>query len=465
VLLPYFAYNTIMNIKKRLRLSYILMLIIPIFLIALTGGLVSRINSKADKNEIILSSEFLKSLYSTMVENPEKILKKEFLIELDSLSGFKGETNIFIEKEGRVINSLIQNHMEKKIVRHGRIDAVQTWDFYFSDGTPGFITINIYDVSLVKEMFLNGTFGVITFICILILTNGLLSYFVARSIIKPIKLLKTAAMNIKHEKLDIPVRYDGRDEFLDVCLAFEEMRIRLKESLHEQQRYEENRKELLSNISHDLKTPITAIKGYIEGIKDGIADSPEKVEKYIQTVYTKSVLMNDLIDRLFLFSKLDMNKVQFNFQKIDLISYIKDTCDELKFDYPLLEIIFEQKEETPLPVYVDSMHIHRVFSNLIDNAVKYNDKENTVLTISLSSTNDLVTIELEDNSRGISSEYLPHIFERFYRTDKARSSMSEGSGLGLSISKQIISAHGGKISARSTVGQGTTIIFTLRRKP
>jgi histidine kinase len=239
----------------------------------------------------------------------------------------------------------------------------------------------------------------------------------------------------------------------------------LKESLHEQQRYEENRKELLSNISHDLKTPITAIKGYIEGIKDGIADSPEKVEKYIQTVYTKSVLMNDLIDRLFLFSKLDMNKVQFNFQKIDLISYIKDTCDELKFDYPLLEIIFEQKEETPLPVYVDSMHIHRVFSNLIDNAVKYNDKENTVLTISLSSTNDLVTIELEDNSRGISSEYLPHIFERFYRTDKARSSMSEGSGLGLSISKQIISAHGGKISARSTVGQGTTIIFTLRRKP
>ena len=451
-----------MNIQKRLRHSYILMLLIPIILILLSGALLRNIYLD-DNRKAILPPPFLKILYEAMANNPDLLLEKDFLRKLEKLSGFEDKINFFVEKKGVIVNSLKNNHPGKRIKSHDRNDAADSWKFYFSNNTPGFLTINIYDVALIKDLFVGGGVIVLIAICALILTNGLLSFFVARSIINPIKILKKAALNIKNEDMDTPVIYNGKDEFQDVCLAFEEMRIRLKDSLYEQLKYEENRKELLSNISHDLKTPITAIRGYIEGIRDGIADSPEKIDKYLSTVYTKSVLLNDLIDRLFLFSKLDLKKVQFNFQSIDLVTFIRDTCEELKFDYPNLEILFETGELKSLKVSADSMHLHRVISNLIDNAVKYCDKEKTMVTIYISGADDMAKIEIEDNGIGIKKEYLPHIFERFYRSDPARSSLSEGSGLGLSIARQIINAHGGKIEARSITGEGTTIIFTLRK--
>ena len=452
-----------MNIQKRLRFSYILMLLIPIFFILLSGGLLRKIYSDDNENTTILSGEFLSLLYVTLADSPEKLLDREFLTELDFLSGYKHKTNIYIKKDGTNVISLENSHSGRRVNRHDSYDAVHYWDFYFSDNTPGLITINIYDATLVKNLFISGGISVLIVICALILTNGLLSYFVARSILNPIKILKSAALNIKNEELDFTVDYKGKDEFLDVCLAFEEMRIRLKDSLREQLKYENNRRELLSNISHDLKTPITAIKGYIEGIRDGIADSPEKVDKYLDTVYSKSVLLNDLIDRLFLFSKLDLNRVQFNFQTIDPLSFMIDTCEEFKFDYPNLEISVVSTAAETLKVSADSIHLHRVISNLIDNAVKYNDKDKTLIAINISSSDKMVTVKIMDNGKGISSAYLPHIFDSFYRTDKARSSMTEGSGLGLSISRQIISAHGGEISAESNRGKGTEITFTLRK--
>jgi len=440
------------------------MLIIPIFLILLSAGFMRKLYSDDDDDRMaIFSQDFLTLIYGAMSSAPDKFLDESFLTDLDRHSGYQGKTNIFIEKEGFLVNSLKNSHGGKRINRHSGYDAVQFWDFYFSDGSAGLLTINIYDENLIKELFISSGVTLLFVIFALIITNGLLSYYVARSIIKPIKILKEAALNIKNEELDKSVIYEGKDEFLDVCQAFEEMRIRLKDSLHEQLKYEENRKELLSNISHDLKTPITAIKGYIEGIRDGIADSPDKVEKYIDTVYAKSILMNDLIDRLFLFSKLDLNRIQFNFQTIDALSFFTDTCEELKFDYPGLEMRFEYSELKSVPVSADSVHLHRVIMNLIDNAVKYTENDNPVVIIRISQADDMVTIEVEDEGKGISEEYLPYIFERFYRTDKARSSMTEGSGLGLSISKQIIAAHGGEIKAESTPGRGTKIIFTLRK--
>ena len=451
-----------MNIQKRLRLSYILMLLIPIFLILLSGGLLRRIYSYDDRENIILPESFYSQLYKIMAESPDSLMEKAVLRDLDSLSGYKDKTNIFIEKERNLVNSNINSHSGKRMNRHDNYDAVHKWSFYFSDDKPGVVILNIYDSSLVKEMFISGGVSVIVVISILILTNGLLSFFVARSIIKPIKILENAALNIKNENLDRVISYDGKDEFTKVCIAFEEMRIRLKNSLHEQLKYEENRKELLSNISHDLKTPITAIKGYIEGIQDGIADSPQKVEKYMNTVYSKTVLMNNLIDRLFLFSKLDLKRVQFNFQKISLITFMKDIIEELKFDYSDLDF---QMAEEDLEIFVsaDSIHLHRVFINLIDNAAKYSNKETTTVQIKVNPLKEMIEISIKDNGAGISKEALPHIFERFYRSDPARSSQTEGSGLGLSISSQIITAHGGEIKAESSFDEGTTITFTLRK--
>lgn len=451
-----------MNIQKRLRFSYILMLLIPVLLLVISGGIIRHIYTDKNENKTTFTKEFLILLYGEMAHNPESLLDRNFLRELDEKSGYPGKTNIYVEKNGHLKNFLENSHGGKHRGDDDRNDAVSSWEFYFSDNTTGLMTIAVYDTKLMKGMFITGGLTLLLAVCILIITNGLLSWFVAKSIIYPIKILERSALNIKNEDLDSPVVYKGDDEFKDVCFAFEEMRIRLKDSLHEQLKYEENRKELLSNISHDLKTPITAIKGYIEGIRDGIADSPEKINKYMDTVYSKTVLMNDLIDRLFLFSKLDLNRIQFNFQNIDIVAFLQDSCEELRFDYPDMNIILSEYD-SPQYVSADSIQLHRVITNLVDNAWKYSGREHTDVTVGLIEKENSIEVSIHNNGREISAESLPRIFERFYRSDPARSSQSEGSGLGLSISSQIIKAHGGKIKAVSSREQGTTIRFTLRK--
>lgn len=419
--------------------------------------------STIEKSTPPLAQEFLKILYQTMTNAPEDLLNREFLIELDNISGYKGKTNIYVEKRNKTVNSIENNHIGKHKNSSNRYNPFSSWNFYFSDGSPGKLTLLIFDPQLMKGIFLSGGVALLMAIGALILTNGLLSWFVAKSIITPLKILERSALNIKNEDLDTPVTYSGKDEFLHVCVAFEEMRLRLKDSLLERLKYEENRKELLSNISHDLKTPITAIKGYVEGIKDGIADTPEKMERYIDTVYSKSVLMNDLIDRLFLFSKLDLGRIQFNFQNIDINTFLKDIFEELKFDYSKMQLQMDLPMKK-IPITADPIHLHRVLVNLVDNALKYSGRDRTIIIVSLTEMDHIVEIALTDNGVGISEESLPRIFERFYRSDPARSSLIEGSGLGLSISSQIIKAHGGEMSAESLKNQGTTIRFSLRKK-
>jgi histidine kinase len=429
------------------------MLFIPVLLIIFTGALFrDHYENGSDGNQF--SSAFLSELYAAMSEEPERLLSEGYLIKLSMLSGYN-DVSISVHRGG---NEAAASKSVSKHSGYGRFAS--SWKFYFSDGEAGSLSVFIRERGMMKGAFPLGGLFMVLVIVVLILTNGILSYLVAGSILRPLYLLKDAALRIKNEDLDSPVVYAGDDEFADVCRTFEEMRVRLKDSLHEQLKAEENRKELLSSISHDLKTPITTIKGYVEGIRDGIADSPEKMEKYINTVYTKSVLMNELIDRLFLFSKLDLNRVQFNFQAIELGSFLRDICEELRYDYPELEIRFDGGGENQ--VMADSLHLHRVVANIVDNAVKYRSELLPVVRIALSAGNGRVSVIVEDNGRGIADEDLAMVFERFYRSDPARSSEVEGSGLGLAISKQIITAHGGNMSAESEKGRGTTITFTLR---
>jgi len=270
----------------------------------------------------------------------------------------------------------------------------------------------------------------------------------------------SAANRIKNEDLTTPLIYEGNDEFKDVTTSFEEMRTRLLDTLNKQIKSEENRKELLSNISHDLKTPITTIKGYVEGINDGIAGSPEKLQKYLDTIHKKSILMDQMIDSLFLYSKLDLNRVQFNFREINLSSFLKDICDDMQFNHPEVEIRYDPPHQTL--VIADVIHLHRVVSNLIDNAIKYRSEARPLIQISVLQEKLSASVKISDNGRGIASEDLIHIFDRFYRADRARSSEIEGSGLGLAISKQIIESHGGIIKAQPSPSGGTEIIFSLR---
>ena len=302
------------------------------------------------------------------------------------------------------------------------------------------------------------------YMIVVFITTTLLIYWIYRSVSVPLAKLQKAARNIKEGNLDFEIRQESDDEIGQLCQDFEEMRIRLKENAEEKVQDDRENKELISNISHDLKTPITAIKGYVEGIMDGVADTPEKMDRYIKTVYNKANDMNVLINELSLYSKIDSNIIPYNFEKININSYFKDCVDEIGADLEQRGMMFSYRNYCAANVMVtaDPEQLKRVINNIINNACKYNNKAKGKVGITLTEYDRKVQVAIKDNGIGISKEDLPHIFRRTYRADMSRNSAG-GSGLGLSICKKIIEEHGGEIWAESKLRAGTTIFFTLNK--
>ncbi|NLY43163.1 MAG: HAMP domain-containing histidine kinase [Clostridiaceae bacterium] len=353
---------------------------------------------------------------------------------------------------------------EKAYIQHDGIIVMHLYDFYFSDGSEGSIFLYIDTQNIRRKIaVLQYSFTIISSIA-LVLINGVITVFVYRSIITPLRKLEYAANQIKEGNLDTVIENEFKDEFGEVIESFEEMRKRLKKSTQLQHQYEQDRKILISNISHDLKTPITAIKGYVEGIRDGVADTPEKMEKYIDTIYKKASQMDVLIDDLFLFSKLDLHEHPFDFTKINIVDYIEDIIEEIRFDLEEKQIsLYFDSPGNPIYVKGDVNNLRRVFTNIIDNSIKYASDVKLVIKVNIVEREDDVLIEVSDNGKGISGNALPYIFDRFYRADQSRNTNTGGSGLGLAIVKRIIEEHGGKVWAESKVNVGTNIYFTLKK--
>lgn len=307
------------------------------------------------------------------------------------------------------------------------------------------------------------TFHLIGLPFILIATNGLLTYYVAKSVLRPVEKLSKAAELISGGDFDSPIQPMGNDELGKLAQTFELMRLKLKESANLQVKYEQNRKELIANVSHDLKTPITSIKGYIEGIQDGVANTPEKMERYIQTIYTKSMDLDHLIDELFLFSKLELNSIPFHFEQVSLFTYFQDLIEEVQYDLEGNDIMMTLAagEQADYIVMVDREQLKRIAMNIIQNSVKYMNKVEKEMIVHLKVSVHEVIVQFQDNGEGIIEEALPYIFEQFYRADLSRSSGDGNSGLGLAIVKRIVEQHGGRVWAESELGVGTSIFFTF----
>lgn len=302
-------------------------------------------------------------------------------------------------------------------------------------------------------------------ILVLLITACLLIGWIYTGINVPLMKLRKATHNIAEGNLDFTLEVDGNDEISDLCRDFEEMRRRLCESNEEKIQYDRESKELISNISHDLKTPITAIKGYVEGIMDGVADTPEKMNHYIRTIYNKANDMDRLINELTFYSKIDTNRIPYTFNKINVSSYFEDCCEEVGLDLESKNIDFSYFNDVDenVEVIADAEQMKRVINNIIGNSVKYMDKPKGRINIRVKDVGDFVQIEIEDNGKGIGPKELPYIFDRFYRTDASRNSSMGGSGIGLSIVRKIVEDHGGKIWATSKLGTGTVMYFVLRK--
>ena len=333
-----------------------------------------------------------------------------------------------------------------------------------SDGT-------VYDISIIDSADSQGRVHVmakdlfISAFIILISVALVVGLWVYRSIAVPLVKLKKATQNIKEGNLDFVLDVEGNDEFSELCQDFEEMRRRLKESTEEKNLIEKENKELISNISHDLKTPITAVKGYIEGIMDGVADTPEKMDRYVRTIYNKTNEMDHLINELTFYSKIDTNRIPYTFSKLNVEDYFADCAEEvgLELETQGIELVYANYVEKDVMVIADGEQIRRVIHNIISNAIKYMDKPKGIIQIRIKDVGDFIQIEIEDNGKGIGPKDLPYIFDRFYRTDVSRNSSKGGSGIGLSIVKKILEDHSGKVWATSRLGIGTIMYFVLRK--
>ena len=284
------------------------------------------------------------------------------------------------------------------------------------------------------------------------LTDYLLSGAVSRMILKPLRILKLGAREIAGGNLDFRPDYAKDDEFGDVCREFDRMRARLKESVAEKLRYENYRRELLSGISHDLRTPLTAIRGYAEGLTDGVADTSEKQRRYCQAIRSGTMEVEALADSLLLFSRLENKRYRYRRERVLLDGWLDGLIRHYRAaSGGRLRLNYENRAPS-FEAELDVQEMRRVFVNLFDNSVRHAGKDDVSVSVRVEAENGWAKIAVADDGAGVAADDLPHIFESFYRGDKSRAHHESGSGLGLAVARQVVEGHGGTIAARNDGG-------------
>lgn len=293
----------------------------------------------------------------------------------------------------------------------------------------------------------------------------LLSRHIYDNILRPVEELKKGFYEVSHGNYDVEIIPGMAPEITELIYAFNHMSHQLKASEIEKQKYEENRKELIASISHDLKTPITSINGFVDGILEGVADSPEKQEAYIRIIQQNARYLNRLIDDLLLYSKLDLHKLNFVCSELSIGDYISELFQELELEHEEngIQMILDNTLQTQIMLEIDPKLMTRAIRNIVSNAISYGKKELAKIEfkLSLKMETHFIALEIKDNGPGISEDQRNRIFERFYRGNNARTMSSGSSGLGLAIAKEIVEAHKGNIWVKSELEMGTTIGIEL----
>ncbi len=304
---------------------------------------------------------------------------------------------------------------------------------------------------------------IITIVIVLAVSAFCIVSWIYKGFVSPIKKLREATKQIRSGNLDFELKVEGKDEIGELCEDFELMRRQLKETAEAKIIHDKESSMLISNICHDLKTPITSIQGYVEGLLDGVANTPEKQEKYIRTIYNKANDLNHLINELTIYSKLDTNRVPYNFQKLRMAAFFEDYVEETRLDMEGKNIEFHYFNyvEEACSIVIDPEQISRAMDNIIGNAVKYMDKPARVINLRVKDVGDFVQVEIEDNGKGIQQKDLPHIFERFY---KGKNSSDKSFGVGLALARGIINRQNGTVKAENKKEGGAKFIMRFYKE-
>lgn len=352
-----------------------------------------------------------------------------------------------------------------RMIHHHHHREFQRAHRHFRYFRPAAVLFNI----LVLYLLFNwgGFKGIGIFLAVIIVIKEIFQFLfllrLEKRIFTPIEKLKLGVDEIAKGNYNVKVEYPFPNDLGLLIGSFNEMAQKLYESEKLQTEYEENRKTLVANISHDLKTPITAIQGYIEALLDGSIENKNVKDKYLNTIHHNTVYINKLIDDLFLFSKLDMQKLDFSYENVQIVSFMKDFMEEYKFDLEEKNIKFEYvtQLEHEYCVSLDGKRFHQAFNNIISNAVKHGPEHNLSIKITVYQRGDVICLDIKDNGPGICAEKLPYIFDRFYRIDAERKKDYVCTGLGLAIAQELIEAHGGEITVSSKENEGTCFTIML----
>lgn len=489
-----------MKLKTRLKLSFFIIAVMPLILcfgvayilLSYQAGHINQyyeiegtdLESFSNPVEIItkVAEQLHSDLEAELKENPDILLDEEYLKELEASLALKS-TDLVVRKNEEYVylsDGIELENVKKILPDYGDLNETSNNALYYGGIRKCIVRQiditneqgDLYSVSLItslsdivpklKVFYLESLVAVIV---ILFLISAAMTIWIYRGTVIPLNKLKAATQNIAAGNLDFVIETDSKDEFGELCRDFEFMRQKLKETAEENIQADRESKELISNISHDLKTPITAIKGYVEGIRDGVAVTDEKKDKYLKTIYNKAIEMDRLIDELTLYSKIDTNKIPYSFNKLSVKDFFEDCSDSLSVELESkgIDFIYENKLEQDVEFIADAEQLSRVINNIISNSVKYQADRKSKIGLTVKDEGDFIRVELQDNGRGISKKDLPFIFDRMYRADASRNSGTGGSGIGLAIVKKIIEDHGGRIWAESKEGEGTTMCFVLRK--
>lgn len=485
-----------MSIRIKLILTYAILVMISVFVLVFSGiAIVSSVvqtvaETVIEENDIhtvvTQTIDLLAELKQAQDYEPAKLTDPEQIKSLSERTDFYNG-GLIVRYGDRVMNysdlpkdedfySYLEptpvdraSHVKGPSEEEHFIDFGSRKYFYidYTFELEGEDVVYFFVVDMTKSTKLRSTTGkkmvqMILVILLIIITP--LLFIITNDIIRPIRKLEEGVRHIKNGNLDFELKSKNNNEIGRVIRYFDVMRAELKSSIEKQIRFEENRKHLISSISHDLKTPITSIKGYIEGIKDGVANTPEKTEKYLDVIYQKSKDMDQLIDDLFLFSKLDLNKLPYEMEEVPIKAYLETIINEMKLDWEsdvrTLDLVIDERLDEQ-KVTIDQQKMKRVIVNILQNSMKYMDKEKESIKVHVNENGEYVQLVFADNGMGIDKDHLGEIFERFYRVEESRNLDAGGTGLGLAIAKQVVEQHGGFITVTSEIGVGTKMIVNL----
>lgn len=465
-----------MTIKKSLILSHIAVCILPFLmtlfvLAAAFGGLFLY---AASGNHVMAESSFQFNVISNAVKgmifhtlrHHREPGEAAWVMELTDPM----ETYILVEKNKKAIYEYGNDSLEVEVEAlknsgvTGRLNGSHHDSYSLTEGDQyrfverKFIRNEPYDVYVIahkpwqrndgaieKAFHFTTRFIEIVLLILIVAVSWMLSRFIMGRILKPLKELEKGAEEIRKGNLDISISYNRHDEFTPAIEAFNVMAEKLKKSLEEEAENEENRKQLMASMAHDIRTPITAIRAYVEGLLDHVASTPEMQDRYLHVIARKTEVLNRMAEQLFLLSKLDLGEKALPLEIVNLSESVRRFVADNELGWKKKGALVTVETEENVESKVNSLLLERVGENLISNSIRYKTEEVVHILVKVKKEGNRAVLLVTDDGPGVPEASLKRLTEAFYRSDKARSRTDQGSGLGLAIVKRAMDLMDGKV--------------------